>query len=64
MTQQGPESWTPERRGRALHMIWVLANTMPGAWRTKIEMWRGLEEFRDGHGERPQADRLENGETK
>lgn len=23
---EGPESWTPEMRGRALHMIHLLAN--------------------------------------
>ena len=42
----GPESWTPEQRGRALHMIYVLANTPPSEWRTKKELHEGFAEFR------------------
>lgn len=57
MTERGPETWTPEQRGRALHMIYVLANTMPGAWRTKVELWREFAEFRDACGESARTER-------
>jgi hypothetical protein len=40
------ENWTPEQKGRALHMILVLANTPPNEWRSKPEIHEALAEFR------------------
>ena len=42
-------SWSPEKIGRALRMIYVLANTPPGDWRMKKEIHAALSEFRDEH---------------
>lgn len=48
---QGPlppeVDWTPSRKGIALRMIHVLANTPPSEWRTKREIHAALAEFRD-----------------
>lgn len=41
-----PETWTPEQRGRALQFVFVLANTKPGEWRTKKELYEAFAEFR------------------
>jgi hypothetical protein len=38
------ENWTPEQKGRALHMILVLANTPPNEWRSKPEIHEALAE--------------------
>lgn len=40
------ERWSPEKRGRALHYIIVLANTPPDGWRSKAELYEALAEFR------------------
>jgi len=44
--KSGPETWTPEQRGRALLMIDILANTPPSEWRSKAELYDALAEFR------------------
>ncbi len=44
----GPEAdWPPEKIGRALRYIHVLANTPHKDWRTKREIHLALGEFRD-----------------
>lgn len=45
----GPEAdWSPEKIGRALRYIHVLANTPHKEWRTKRAIHAALAEFRDG----------------
>lgn len=40
------ELWTPKQKGRALHVVLVLANTPPGDWLRRAEIWEALAEFR------------------
>ena len=39
-------NWTPEQRGRALYIVWILANTPPGEWQNKKTIYAALDEFR------------------
>jgi hypothetical protein len=49
-TPSPAERWTPEQRGRALHVVIVLANTSPDEWRSKKEIHEALAEFRTPQG--------------
>jgi hypothetical protein len=40
------EFWTAKQKGRALHVVLVLANTPPEDWLRRSEIWKGLAEFR------------------
>lgn len=43
-----PEAdWSPLKKGRALRMVHVLANTPHTEWRSKREIYAALAEFRD-----------------
>lgn len=39
------EDWTPEKRGRALVFVSILASTPPEDWRSKRELHKALQEF-------------------
>jgi hypothetical protein len=41
-----PSEWPHEKLGIAAHMIFILATTPPGEWRTKQEIYNGLSDFR------------------
>jgi len=41
------EDWSPEKRGRALLFIWTLANAHHTEWKSKAEIWRELQQFKD-----------------
>jgi hypothetical protein len=44
----GPEAtWSPEKIGRALRYVAVLANTPHAEWRSKRQLYNALAEFRD-----------------
>lgn len=48
---RSPDTWTPQQLGRAVHMIFVLANTPWKDWRSRAELYDALAEFRVPPGE-------------
>ena len=41
------ENWSPEKRGRALAFVQIMARSHHTEWKSKAQIWAALQEFKD-----------------